>query len=106
MIFHSSFSTSLITAFNLSSNSHLYFAQAISAHISRVISLFQTKLSGMSLSAILRAIHSTIAVFTNSGSQTSTGLFLDLLDNIWIALLISSSLQITGSIFSLFCKFY
>jgi len=56
MIFHSDFSTSLITAFSLSLNSHLYFAPAIKAHISRVISLLPTRLSEISLSAILRAI--------------------------------------------------
>jgi hypothetical protein len=82
IIFPSDFFTSLITAFSLSSNSHLYFAPAIKAHISRVISLFQIKLSGISLSAILRAIHSTIAVLPTPGSQTSTGLFLDLRDKI------------------------
>ncbi|MDR1987607.1 MAG: hypothetical protein LBQ24_02320 [Candidatus Peribacteria bacterium] len=45
------------------------------------------------------AIHSTIAVFQTQGSQIKTGLFFVLLESICIALLISSSLQITGSIF-------
>jgi hypothetical protein len=82
IIFHSDFSVSLITAFSLSSNSHLYFAQASKAHISRVTILFHLKLSGTSLFAIFRAIHSIIAVLPTHGSQTSTGLFLVLLDNI------------------------
>jgi hypothetical protein len=71
-----------MTAFNLSSNSHLYFAQAKRAHISRVIILFQIKFSGTSRSTIFLAIHSTIAVFQTQGSQTRTGLFLVLRDNI------------------------
>jgi hypothetical protein len=102
MISHSDFSTSLITDLNLSSNSHLYIAQASRAHISREIIFFQIKLSGISFSAIFLAIHSTIAVFQTQGSQIKTGLFFVLLDNICIALLISSSLQITGSIFQAF----
>jgi len=98
----SDFSTSLITAFNLSSNSHLYFAQARRDHISRVIILFHLRLSGTSPFAIFKAIHSIIAVFQTQGSHTKTGLFLLLLDNICRVLLISSSLQITGSIFHFF----
>jgi len=67
MISHSDFSTSLITDLNLSSNSHLYIAQASRAHISREIIFFQIKLSGISFSAIFLAIHSTIAVFQTQG---------------------------------------
>ncbi|MDR1945122.1 MAG: hypothetical protein LBQ59_03445 [Candidatus Peribacteria bacterium] len=59
-------------------------------------------MSGTSFSAIFFAIHSTIAVFQTHGSQIRTGLFFVRLDNICIALLISSSLQITGSIFPAF----
>jgi len=99
MICQSDFSTSLITAFNLSSNSHLYFAHAKRAHISRVITLLFIRLSGTSLFTIFRAIHSTIAVLPTQGSHTNTGLFFVLLDNISSVLLISSSLPITGSIF-------
>jgi hypothetical protein len=98
------FSTSLITAFNLSSNSHLYFAQAKSDHISRDIILLCNKLSGTSFSTIFLAIHSIIAVLPTPGSQIKTGLFFVLLDNICKVLLISSSLQITGSIFHLRAK--
>jgi hypothetical protein len=82
MICQSDFSTSLITAFNLSSNSHLYFAHAKSAPISRVITLLFIRFSGTSLLTIFNAIHSTIAVLPTPGSHTSTGLFLDLLDRI------------------------
>jgi hypothetical protein len=57
------------------------------------------KFSGTSLFAILRAIHSIRAVLPTHGSQTKTGLFFVLLDRICRVLLISSSLQITGSIF-------
>jgi len=99
MICQSDFSTSFITAFNLSSNSHLYFAHAKSVHISSVITLLFIRLSGTSLFTIFRAIHSTIAVLPTHGSQTKTGLFFVLLDNISRVLLISSSLPITGSIF-------
>jgi hypothetical protein len=99
IIFQFDFSTSFITAFNLSSNSHLYLAQASRAHISRVIILFHFRLSGISHSTIFLAIHSTIAVFQTPGSQIKTGLFFDLRESICRALLISSSLQITGSIF-------
>jgi hypothetical protein len=104
IICQSDFSTSLITAFNLSSNSHLYFAQAKSAHISRVINLLFTRFSGTSLLAILRAIHSIKAVLPTQGSPTKTGLFFVLLDKICKVLLISSSLQITGSIFHFLAK--
>jgi len=76
------FSTSLTTAFNLSSNSHLYLAQASKAHISNVIIFFHKRFSGTSFSIIFLAIHSTIAVFQTQGSQTNTGLFFVLLDNI------------------------
>jgi hypothetical protein len=99
IIFPCDFSVSFITAFNLSSNSHLYLAPASNAHISRVTIFLPLRLSGTSLFAILSAIHSIIAVFQTQGSQTKTGLFLVLLDNICKVLLISSSLPITGSIF-------
>jgi len=82
MISHSDFSTSLITAFSLSSNSHLYFAQAKRAHISRVITFLFIRFSGTSLFTIFKAIHSIIAVLPTHGSHTKTGLFLDLLDKI------------------------
>jgi hypothetical protein len=98
------FSTSFITAFNLSSNSHLYFAQAKREPISRDIILLCNRLSGTSFSTIFLAIHSIIAVFQTPGSQIKTGLFFVLLDNICRVLLISSSLHITGSIFHLRAK--
>jgi hypothetical protein len=76
------FSTSFITDFSLSSNSHLYIAHAINAPISRVIIFLFTRLSGTSLFTIFKAIHSIIAVLPTPGSHTKTGLFLLLLDNI------------------------
>jgi hypothetical protein len=76
------FSTSFITDFNLSSNSHLYLAQASNDHISSEIILFCIKFSGTSFSTIFLAIHSIIAVFQTHGSQIKTGLFFVLLDNI------------------------
>jgi hypothetical protein len=99
IICQSDFSTSLITAFSLSSNSHLYFAHAKRAPISRVITLLFIRFSGTSLFTIFKAIHSIIAVLPTPGSQTKTGLFFVLLDSICKVLLISSSLPITGSIF-------
>lgn len=96
------FSTSFRTALSLSSNSHLNFAQAMRDHISRDMIFFHFRLSGTSFSTIFLAIHSTIAVFQTQGSQIITGLFFCLLDKIWMVRLVSSSLQITGSIFHSF----
>eukprot|EP01080_Neovahlkampfia_damariscottae_P002387 gene2386-gene2894 len=81
MIFPSASLTSFKTAFNLSSNSPLYFAPAIKLPIS--------------------ARPSMIAVFPTPGSPINTGLFFVLLDKTLTILLISSSLPITGSNFPL-----
>ena len=89
--------TSLRTAFNLSSNSPLYFAPAINAPISRENIILSFRPSGTSPLTILSANPSTIAVLPTPGSPIKTGLFLVLLDNILITRLISSSLPITGS---------
>jgi hypothetical protein len=96
------FSTSLIIALRRSSKSPLYFAHAKSDPISRVITLFPIRFSGTSLSTILRAIHSMIAVFPTPGSQTRTGLFFLRLERICRVLRISSSRPMTGSIFHCF----
>ena len=96
------FSNSFKIAFNLSSNSHLYLAQASKAHISRVTILFPFRLSGTSLFAIFKAIPSTIAVLPTQGSQIKTGLFFVFLLSIAINLFISISLPITlSNLFSL-----
>jgi len=102
IICQSDFSTSLITALRRSSKSHLYFAPASKDPISRVMTLFPIRFSGTSLSTILRAIHSIIAVLPTHGSQTRTGLFLLRLESIWRVLRISSSRPMTGSIFPCF----
>ena len=96
MIF-SLFITSLTTAFNLSSNSPLYFAPAIKALISRAITFLFCKDFGTSFLIILCAKASTIAVFPTPGSPKSIGLFLVLRIKICIKRSISSSLPITGS---------
>jgi len=75
IISHSEDSTSFITDFSLSSNSHLYLAPAIRAPKSKVNIFLFKRTSGTSLSIIFLAIHSTIAVFQTQGSQIKTGLF-------------------------------
>ena len=96
---HPAFSISLRTALSLSSNSPLYFAQAISAHMSRDRSFLFNSDSGTSLAIILWASSSAIAVFHTPASQINTGLFFVRLDSIWIVLRTSSSLQMIGSDF-------
>ena len=93
----SDFETSFSTALSLSSNSPLYFAPAMRAPISSANIVLSFKPSGTSWFTILWASPSTTAVLPTPGSPISTGLFLVLLDRILIALLISSSLPITGS---------
>ena len=92
------FSSSVKTAFNLSSNSPLYLAPAISAPISREKIVLSFKFSGTSPCNIRCARPSAIAVLPTPGSPIRTGLFFVRLDNICIARLISESLPITGSI--------
>lgn len=99
MIFPSLFSTASITAFSRSSNSPRYFAQAIIAVISSVRISRSRSISGTSRATIFRAIPSTIAVFPTPGSHTSTGLFFERRERIWIVRYISSSRPMTGSIF-------
>ena len=89
--------TSLITDFNLSSNSPLYFAPAIKRPISRAKITFDLRFSGTSPEIILFANPSTIAVLPVPGSPTRMGLFFVLLDKICSVLRISSSRPITGS---------
>ncbi|KAF1794151.1 hypothetical protein GQ600_5600 [Phytophthora cactorum] len=89
--------TSFSTAFRRSSNSPRYFAPAIRAPISRLISL-QLSESGTSPTTIRRASPSTTAVLPTPGSPISTGLFLVRRDKMRITRLISSSRPITGSI--------
>ena len=90
-------STSLRTAFNLSSNSPRNFAPAIKAPISNAKSLLLCKLSGTSLLIMRIAKPSTMAVLPTPGSPIKTGLFLVRRDNTCIVLLISCSRPITGS---------
>ena len=90
-------SISLITAFNLSSNSPRYLVPAISAPRSRHRTRLFLRGSGTSPSIIFFASPSTIAVFPVPASPTSTGLFFVFLESICIILLISSSRPITGS---------
>ena len=99
IILPSSFASSLNTAFNLSSNSPLNLAPAISAPISRERTLFPLKVSGTSLLTILCAKPSTIAVLPTPGSPISTGLFLVLRCSTWRVRRISSSRPMTGSSF-------
>ena len=89
--------TSLITAFNRSSNSPLYLAPATNAAISSVKICFVLRFSGTSCLTILQAIPSTMAVLPTPGSPSKMGLFFFLLDKIWSILLISSSLPMIGS---------
>ena len=81
----------------LSSNSPRYFAPAINEPISIDINCLLFNEDGTSPLTIRWAKPSTIAVLPTPGSPIRTGLFLVLLLNIWIVLLISSSLPITGS---------
>ena len=97
IILPSLFCTSFKTAFNLSSNSPLYFAPAIKEPISNEKIILSFNPSGTSPLTILSANPSTIAVLPTPGSPINTGLFLVLLERILTALLISSSLPITGS---------
>ncbi|KAF7838522.1 Uncharacterized protein G2W53_007004 [Senna tora] len=99
MTFPSASSTSLRTAFNLSSNSPLYFAPATSAPISNAMSLTSARLLGTSPLTILCAKPSTTAVLPTPGSPMRTGLFFVRLDKILTTLRISSSRPMTGSSF-------
>ena len=96
----SDFCTSLMTAFNRSSNSPRNFAPATKAPKSRDNSLLSLRLSGTSPDTILLARPSTMAVFPTPGSPISTGLFFVRRDKTCITRRISSSRPITGSIFS------
>ena len=82
MILPSDFSTSFKTAFNLSSNSPLNLAPAISAPISSAKMVLSFKPSGTSPFRIRGARPSTTAVLPTPGSPMSTGLFLVLLERI------------------------
>ena len=97
IILPSELETSFNTAFNLSSNSPLNLAPAIKAPISKEKITLSFKPSGTSPFTILWASPSTMAVLPTPGSPIKTGLFFVLLDRILMALLISSSLPITGS---------
>ena len=90
--------TSSTTCFILSSNSPLYFAPANIDPISKVYKTFPIRLSGTFPLAIFAANPSATDVFPTPGSPINTGLFFVLLLNICIALSISFSLPITGSI--------
>ena len=98
MIFPFDSSTSFKTPFILSSNSPLYLAPATKAPISRENIFLFFKLSGTSPFKILWASPSTIAVLPTPGSPIKIGSFFVLLEIICIALLISESLPMIGSI--------
>jgi hypothetical protein len=100
IISFSTFDASSIICLILASNSHLYFVHATRDDISSAKTFLSFIENGTFPSAILRANHSTIAVFQTQGSQTRTGLFLVFLFKIDNNLSISSSLQITLSSFS------
>ena len=99
MISPSLFFTSSSTAFNLSSNSPLYFAPATKAPKSRAKIFLSFKPSGTSPLTIRCAKPSTAAVLPTPGSPISTGLFFVFLERILITFLISESRPITGSSF-------
>ena len=97
MILPSDFSISFNTAFRRSSNSPLNLAPAISAPISSAKIVLSFRPSGTSPFRILCASPSTTAVLPTPGSPISTGLFLVLLERIWMVCRISLSRPITGS---------
>ena len=99
IILPSLFLISCNTAFNLSSNSPLYFAPATNAPISKENIVHSFNPSGTSPLTILNANPSAIAVFPTPGSPIKQGLFFVFLDRILITFLISLSLPITGSSF-------
>ena len=105
IIFPSLFFTSCNTAFNLSSNSPLYFAPATSEPISSENIVQSFNPSGTSPLTILSARPSAIAVLPTPGSPIKHGLFLVFLDKILITFLISVSLPITGSNFCSLASF-
>ena len=96
------FFTSFKDFFILSSKSPLYFAPATIPEISIDTSLLFFNKSGTSPAIIFCAKPSTTAVLPTPGSPIKHGLFLVLLDKIWITLSISSLLPITGSSFPSF----
>ncbi len=91
--------TSLITAFNLSSNSPRYLAPAINEPKSKDINFLPTKLSGTSRRIILKANPSAMAVLPTPGSPIKTGLFFVRRERTCITRRISSSRPTTGSSF-------
>src|SRR5216683_2859532 len=88
---------SLRTAFIRSSNSPRYLDPATIAAMSRAMMRLPRRLSGMSPSAMRRAMPSTMAVLPTPGSPISTGLFLVRRERTWMTRRISSSRPITGS---------
>ena len=88
---------SLMTRFNLSSNSPRYFVPAISCPRSSVTTLLSVSTSGTLLPTIFCASPSTIAVLPTPGSPIKTGLFLVLLESICMTLSISISRPMTLS---------
>ena len=89
--------TSFITALSLSSNSPRNLAPAIKRPMSSDITRTPWSERGTSPCTILRASPSEMAVLPTPGSPMSTGLFLLLLERIWMVLRISSSRPMTGS---------
>ena len=99
IIFPSLLLTSSSTAFNLSSNSPLYFAPATNAPMSSANIVLSFSPSGTSPRTIRCANPSTAAVLPTPGSPINTGLFFVLRERIRITFLISASRPITGSNF-------
>ncbi len=93
------FVTSLITLFNRSSNSPLYFAPATKAPMSSENTCLSFRFSGTSPRTIRWARPSTMAVLPVPGSPIRIGLFLVRRERIWRRRRISSSRPITGSSF-------
>ena len=92
-------STSLSTAFSLSSNSPRYLEPATSAPMSSAHSRLFFSDSGTSPRTMRCAMPSTMAVLPTPGSPMSTGLFFVRRDSTCITRRISSSRPTTGSIF-------
>ena len=91
--------TSLMTAFNRSSNSPRYLAPAINAPMSSAMIRLFCSTAGTSPFNMRIANPSMIAVFPTPGSPINTGLFLVRRLSTCIVRRISSSRPITGSIF-------
>ena len=87
-----------MTALIRSSNCPRYLVPATMRARSRVTTFLSRRFSGTKPAAICCAKPSTMAVFPTPASPMRTGLFLVLLQRIWVTRRISFSLPTTGSI--------